>query len=501
MLASFGPESIVTAGLTADYTAECLDFIRKFENDPDPALSLQKKAAFQHRMRKLFLQGCVALEPDVACDPAEMTMLQSVMKQVEDQPIIYCNGRRVMLWSSGASAKVQETMARMHTVVYAMLERLDADLSEHDMATAFEVMDIASWADIAALRRKTLGRKVQMLMQALRFDPGLGSHEFDHAIPILLQMRQERLESGGVTPAKIDNRTLWGNALEHIEIRRCSNLCGLIRVYLALELGTCQLERNLGRLTHVLDTHTGPIVDSTTWFLVEGMLDGPEDEGQLFKRIQQNDDVVLELTDFSRECQRLWIHLRGRRFSVNRAERSDLGRKRKRQTGTDGAVLRGRRLAASRLVSSISDVGVTAGDEVCVTGLQRKELCALSGDRYGPRSKFWTAGLDNFRKHTARVKEAKRAEWAARKQGVEWCAKPKSNVAHAATGTQNMAPRRASEPHERTTRTITVAVFGATQESLASQTSVAGVTVLPGTLRNVSVADVLLVEDGRWLSA
>ena len=49
-LDSMTPDFLVTAGLTADYTAECIDFLRIFDQeDHDPGRSRAQKVAFQQR--------------------------------------------------------------------------------------------------------------------------------------------------------------------------------------------------------------------------------------------------------------------------------------------------------------------------------------------------------------------------------------------------------------------------------------------------------------------
>ena len=63
-LEAITPDSIVVAGLTADYTAECLDFVRQFDrSNVDPATLARMRDAFKERMEALFLQGYAAMEP------------------------------------------------------------------------------------------------------------------------------------------------------------------------------------------------------------------------------------------------------------------------------------------------------------------------------------------------------------------------------------------------------------------------------------------------------
>ena len=94
------PDSILVAGLTADYTAECLDIVRQFDrSNVDPATVARKRDDFKHRMTVMFLQGIVAMEPP-SDDAQERTMLQIAMAQVADMPVFHYNGKRMEQWSS-----------------------------------------------------------------------------------------------------------------------------------------------------------------------------------------------------------------------------------------------------------------------------------------------------------------------------------------------------------------------------------------------------------------
>ena len=145
-LEAMTPESIVVAGLTADYTSECLDMVRQFDrSNVDPATLARKRDAFKHRMTVMFLQGCIALDspPD---DVQERTMLQIVMTQVADMPVFYYNEKRHMLWSSRSAADLKTSMAGMAIVVSDLLQRLDAELSDADMVCKLQVFDLLDWS-------------------------------------------------------------------------------------------------------------------------------------------------------------------------------------------------------------------------------------------------------------------------------------------------------------------------------------------------------------------
>ena len=123
-LEAITPDSIVVAGLTAGYTADCLDFVRQFDrSNVDPATLARMRDAFKERMDALFLHGYAAMEPpeDASVD---RTYLQIAMAQVGDMPVFHYQDKTHTLWSSGVAAKVKHSYARMASVVTDLLERL-----------------------------------------------------------------------------------------------------------------------------------------------------------------------------------------------------------------------------------------------------------------------------------------------------------------------------------------------------------------------------------------
>jgi hypothetical protein len=254
LLEGMTPEAIVVAGLTADYSSECLDFIRRFDADYDPALVLRYKNDFIARMRTLFFEGWAVVKSDTPV--IGVTAVEAAMEQVADCPVFYYGHKRHVLWSSGAASQVKESMHRLQEVVRAMpsvfneidslflftprsvfadyvmgssqlpcqeaagaalrggmgggaqgevprgrdvsvrrtrsswkteaitqcpggfpraaeamIERLDAELDEHDLANSLEFFDVASWLTASDLRKRSLNDKLKGLARALRLRP------------------------------------------------------------------------------------------------------------------------------------------------------------------------------------------------------------------------------------------------------------------------------------------------------------------------------------------
>ena len=146
-LEAMTPDSIVVAGLTADYTAECLDFVRQFDrSNVDPATLARMRDEFKERTTALFLQGYAAMEPPEDAS-VERTYLQIAMAQVWDMPVFHYQDKSHTLWSSGAAAQVKTSYARMASVVTDLLDRLDAEFSNEDVVCTLQVFDLQEWSN------------------------------------------------------------------------------------------------------------------------------------------------------------------------------------------------------------------------------------------------------------------------------------------------------------------------------------------------------------------
>ena len=314
LLTSMTPESVVIAGLTADYAAESLDFTRAFDrSDIDPASVAFTRNAFVDRMQALFLQGLAALEPPG--DPlADRTMLQIAMEQVAACNVFHFNDKKHCLWSAGASAKVKDSMAHMAAIVEANIDRVLAELPDTDISIAMQTFNLQEWSkpDISVVRVDSLRRHFRNLCKCLDLDPSVGEREFKDALPPAISAYRDallNLPHGGV----VDHRVVWGGLLGATMFANLQVLPAVIRFYMAVPVGTCEVERSLGTMAAALNDHTGPLGVHVLWELVELKLDGPTREEDLFVK-GGGDDGPFKFTDFSRACQKAWIFRHGRRF-------------------------------------------------------------------------------------------------------------------------------------------------------------------------------------------
>ena len=487
-LESMTPESIVLAGLTADYTAECLDFVRAFDRtNVDPAVIASVRDSFVERMQALFMQGFAALEPPEDAH-GDRTMLQICMAQVADMPVFHYNDKRHCLWSHGAAAQVKDLMARMATVVQPMIDRVQAELNDADIICQFVAFNLVEWSkpDLSDARRLALRKAFRSLCKCVNQDPRVGQEEFAKALPAAIEAFRAKRDAAQPGEADhdasaVDNRVIWGQLLPTDLSVVCKVLPIVIRLYLAVPLGTPDVERGLGRLSSVLTDHNGPIAGDTAWALVEGALDGPGCEQELFTKLNATSRTVLRLTDFSRNCQCLWIQLHGRRFGA--LTKNTRGKSKGPTPGSETSIQRGRRRAATALVKRAANPQTETGAK-CFGGLQRSQLAGTSFQRAVSLVAV-TPAMHNFKERTKQIVAAHKKEADVRRLGATWCPAPKARKARK----EVVEPPEAMPP---ATRVRVVTMRTSADFHVASSPSV---SVLPSSYASVRLADVIIVDD------
>ena len=491
-LEAITPDSIVVSGLTADYTAECLDFVRKFDrSNVDPATIVRKRETFKQRMIALFLQGFAAMEPPNE-DAQDRTMLQIVMAQVADMPVFHYNDKRHMLWSSGAAAQVKSSCARMATVVSDLLQRLDAELSDNDMVCKFQVFDLLDWSDsgLSQARKCHLEKHLRSLTRALNKSATKACAEFSKVLPAALaarELRISRLTASGVTEANeesVDNRDCWGDVLESPHMNSCDVMPLVIRLYQAVPLGTPDVERNLGAVTALLHEHSGANSSETVTMLLEGLLELDENEDDLFIPNAVSSQVLLELTETSRAWQQMWIRMYGRRFGGYSKTRAPAHKPKK--VGSEARIQQQRRAAVQTLVKRALTPNADLHAK-CFGGLVRRDL---SGDALAKAIKQLpqTKKQQQFRQRTRTILDHRQKEASLRRlgNGKTWCVKPKVRIGCSAETNVEALPARV------------IAVPMRTSTSFQIESS-ALVSVRPSMFSAVRAAHVIFVSDLKLL--
>ena len=408
------PARIVTAGLFADYMAECSVFFRQYEKTHhDVALSYSQKHAFVKRMKVLFRDGYVFAElpaatvEGVAC-PADETCTAIAVSQAMAFGTLQYEDRSITLWPTGARAAADAARAQMVDIVEAALDRVEAEMPDTDLVCSFAVFDLETWQRIRKSRRNPQKRdKVAEVMRiqharARRLARALPSVTDVDATADSLCAVAEVLSAAcpGIEPrndlaamphvdmscsAKVDNPYLWGLALARGDC--LGDLRHLVYWYLSMLDNTGVVERDLGALLRSHVQHLGLGADVLQDVLLV-FLDGPLAEEEIvtsavldehhessaacpagnikdFDALLTHADRVLQrayatpgqeynlrMTPFTEECTREWVQRHGRRFSRSSKLQSSRPVPTSRKKGTDAAVRAAQKRALEQRVSA-----------------------------------------------------------------------------------------------------------------------------------------------------
>ncbi|CAE7340466.1 unnamed protein product, partial [Symbiodinium microadriaticum] len=416
-------ESILLAGLSADFGAEILKFVRRWDGrDPDIASTLRHRDDFVARMRALFSEGRVLLDAASAgaMDEDEETFtVRGLRTAMSAAPIQY--GEKLhSLWTATEKSKCTEVMQGMQTVVDATVARVQVDMDGSDLHMSFAIFDLPLWkkmkdqleqGQVEAWEsfQSSQKRRTGLLAKALHHQPQELWRELSAASAALLQ------DATAVAEAKSrnDSRPNWRRVLEG-PLDGCMQL-GVLRdavcFYLSIQDGECGVERDLALLRDQLKNHEAALdrCGLTASCLLEIKLDGPQTEQHLAERLLPDaqpaaglmdpfavgDSAVLRMTPFTRRCAQLWLAKHGRRFRCYK-ERSDKGTRRAKRKGTMASVVRGQVRASDALVEMPAPRGDTP---TAIPGMPLRSFAQRAATKLRGSSR-WNPEFEKFQKLT-----------------------------------------------------------------------------------------------------
>ena len=400
------PGQVVTAGLSATYGDEAIRFVRAFDvAHHDPAKTYSCGHSFLERMRVLFCEGRVLQEQECDSD----TPLGIAFKAARTAPpLYYDNGKVLNLFQKPSPAAAQEIADGITAITSCMTERVKVELSTGDLGVLFTAFDLVRWRDAQRDARERadrtklllLGRHAAEMFRGWGFDRHVGVRE--------LTKLALRLCVDVDTREPKDNRVVWEQVLrpgflsagETIE-----TLGAMLHIYLAATDSTCGVERDLGALTRVLKQHAGKWDEegATISFCTEVLLDGPiSEEGLGCRPGEDAHESQLEATDFTRECARLWVDMRGRRFRVYKTGGRPCGKQRERpMKGTWAAAKRRAKDALDKLVAD----GPRSADAPTMLGLPRSRLLRAATDKNPARKGKLLKKFDKTTQQKARAQK------------------------------------------------------------------------------------------------
>ena len=355
------PRHVLTAGLSASYSEECIRFVRTFDvDDHDPAGTIREKKQFIERMTKLFLDGHIMVDPESpsatlagpqpagngVAESRSITCLSMIWQQAKDTPTIYYgDGHAVHLYCKPSKESRQNIANSVHAVTETMIARMDAELPPDSLESLYDIFDLSSWRHaLRAAREANESALTRLRRRARRYaedwrigDARVGARELESAACVLLRDEEERLNSG----TALDNRVVWSRVLEddfaqqHTTAGHYDVLPSMIRIYVATLDTTGPLERGLGKLAEILQAHSGPMDENGEHAsqIAEIVMNGPRslqelatkpglpsrvgsEEMQSFdvSELSPDQECALRPTELTREFTRTWVALHGRRF-------------------------------------------------------------------------------------------------------------------------------------------------------------------------------------------
>jgi hypothetical protein len=404
---------VIPTGLAATYSAEALDFVRQFDSAThDPAATYREYQAWRARATALFLEANVL----AAAPPGHgRTMLQIIMEQAQNAPPIFSGSRVVHLWSQPTADELDRWVGGIQTVVRLALDRMDVEFDVSHAEVSFTALDLLRWRVAFTHAREgdrdaldLLQRHARAMFDIWKLPPGQGVKELEECAAVLLR----DVVSNDIG----SNASNWVKVLRpgfSSEVGRLEVLPHLLPVYLSAMDSTGQVERDLGKLAHILEVHSGPLDEDgevVAW-LMEVHVDGPVGEEELATRFVEGDNsgVTLLPTDFTRECGGLWVGEFGRRFrQCARPKRASGSQKSAPRMGTLARVAHECRRARDAL--SAPDRARPAGGDLTLLGIPRSRFARPAlGHSLSPLLVQLVNTTENKQVHLRQVNEARAA--------------------------------------------------------------------------------------------
>ena len=403
------PCRITAGGLFADYTALATTFVRFFDADYDVAQVHREKLGLLRRMRLLFEEGHILTTgtkgPSQGQQLGEVgeTMTHVAIEQAKQFGTMYYVDRAFCLWPAGAERDAERAVASMSTVVSAMRERIEAELHTNSLLLQFAAFDLVTWNSGVSLLGSNRDQASQVFdMQVRRVKNLAHAHNlidraeveaglvnFGAIAKFLCKAHRKEIQQ-----RNLDCRHAWAKVLcgRVPQSWVCMVVRRLVEWYLSVSALTGGVERNLGRLTKMLEAHQGPLSEDAEVMqtLLHLDLDGPQietDIASISTSLEPTPNATvqdclggvvgrsLHLTPFSKRCATLWVRDHGRRFCLRRNGRT-VSKKRPASETTDSAAVT-RQMHALRSLEQFAESAASQDYNILtVLGVSRETMQA-----------------------------------------------------------------------------------------------------------------------------
>ncbi len=251
-------------------------------------------------------------------------------KQTKTRAVFRAGDKQALIWGECPEKDLKELATRSRIVADTASERVHAELLGDSLRTSLQCFDVKR-ARAAFLRDNAQIRRAMMdafrrFAEVLRVtDLPRAVLEYRDCAKVAASVSAEMGQSPGDDAAankgrESRNMTVWKQFLteEFRQARFPSRLAPfahvpfLIRCWFSILDGSCQNERDLGRMRDELEEHRGTGAENLSALCMLGQ-DGPKSR----EEIVLTDVAAIgatPLTDFSRGCTVLWRKLHGTRF-------------------------------------------------------------------------------------------------------------------------------------------------------------------------------------------
>ena len=340
-------------------------------------------------------------------------------KQTKTRAVFRAGDKQALIWGECPEKDLKELATRSRIVADTASERVHAELLGDSLRTSLQCFDVKR-ARAAFLRDNAQIRRAMMdafrrFAEVLRVtDLPRAVLEYRDCAKVAASVSAEMGQSPGDDAAankgrESRNMTVWKQFLteEFRQARFPSRLAPfahvpfLIRCWFSILDGSCQNERDLGRMRGEMEEHSGTGDDNLAAICMLGQ-DGPKSR----EEIVLTDVAAIgatPLTDFSRGCTVLWRKQHGTRFgnydasSRKTSEKlAALRQEKKLKSGTWAACRRNVLLSATRArhAARKPDNGGTA------FGVERRVLAEVHPLAPKETSTFWGSRFKKFAKLT-----------------------------------------------------------------------------------------------------
>lgn len=302
----------------------------------DIANSMEELHDFEETVLACFVKSGVFLPASSGANgQRHMFITERVRQQTRDKVVVRAGSRDIVLWGSLKEAELKDIAERTRVAAETMLNRVRIDLGglrRHFSCFSLRAIGRALDNPRKPGLREQLIKSVGVLARTFQLDCRFIELEYADAISIMKMLYDDISRSqqiGNAQPAAchayFDNRILWKRMLDEAfiekhfasRVARFSHLPLLIRIWISILDGECQIERDLGELKEFMTAMSTANDDFLDDLLVLKLNGGSTPEAIATK--SASGDFMA--TEFTLKCVEQWRATFGNRYGIDLSSR------------------------------------------------------------------------------------------------------------------------------------------------------------------------------------